>query len=62
MAPTYDSDPAKGRAYTRQWLKTQAPETLPESDWRGLLIGLGVAIGSIGALILLIRFFLGVPQ
>ena len=57
--PTSAQDPERARLQRRQWLQTQAPETLNESDWRGLLIGLACAIGTVLALIALIRVFIG---
>ncbi len=57
--PTSAQDPERARLQRRQWLQTQAPEMRNESDWRGLLLGLGISIVTIGALIALIRVFIG---
>ena len=51
--PTSLQDPEQAR---KQRLQYPPPD---ESDWRGLLLGLALAISSIGLLVLVVRFTLG---
>ena len=53
MAPTSLQDPERARKQ-----RLQHPP-VDESDWRGLLLGLALAIGSIGLLVLVVRLSLG---
>ena len=53
MAPTSLQDPERAR---KQRLQYPPPD---ESDWRGLLLGLALAISSIGLLVVTVWLMLG---
>ena len=53
MAPTSLQDPERAR---KQRLQYPPPD---ESDWRGLLLGLALAIGSTGLLVATVWLMLG---
>ena len=61
--PTSEQDPQRAklqRAAMRD--ERRADFADDESDWRGLLLGIALALSAIGLVILFIRLLLGVPQ